>query len=312
MSQGPVIVTVAPTGGFLTRSHHPYVPTQPRDIADDVYRCFEAGASMAALHARRPDDTATCDGTIYRQINDLVREKCDVIINNSTGGGVNGDMVEAGSQVISFAERLRGLEGGAETCTLDAFTAYASTSLGEYLMDTPPSRIKELLERMRDRGIKPEWEVFNPSHITQELRLLAEEGEYDRQPYLVNLVLGMDAVFQNALPYEPKILDWMVGLLPPSAVFTATVCGDQQIRGLTHSLLLGGHVRVGIEDTPFAATGVPMSNVQQVEHIVRIIRELGLEPATPSEAREILGLTGSTSVLEPSDETEQGATKWHA
>jgi 3-keto-5-aminohexanoate cleavage enzyme len=295
-----VIVTVAPTGGFLTKSQQPHIPTQPEEIADDVARCVSAGASVAALHARRPDDEATCDRNIYRQINKLVRERCDVVINNSTGGGVNGDMLVAGTNVISFDARREGLFAGADTCTMDGFTAYASTPIGEFLMDTPPSRIRQLLREMGELGIKPEWEVFNPSHLVSDMQQLTGEG-FDEPPYIVNIVLGMDGVFQNALPYKPEILEDLVSWLPPQTVFTATLCGDLQMEAMAHALALGGHVRVGIEDVPFDRHGTPQSNLEQVQRAVALVEAMGLALATPSDARDILGLPERTHVNDPSE-----------
>ncbi|MEN0140161.1 MAG: 3-keto-5-aminohexanoate cleavage protein [Rhodococcus sp. (in: high G+C Gram-positive bacteria)] len=285
-----VIVTIAPTGGFLTRSDHPFVPTQPEEIAVDVARCHAAGASMAAIHARRPDDAATCDADIYRRINTLVRQRCDVVVNNSTGGGINGDMVhvrEDGSRVVDWDARLQGLDGGADTCTLDAITAYITSPTGEVLMDTPPSRAAELAAAMADRGIKPEWEAFNPTHLLQEICTLTAPRP---GPHLVNVVLGLDHTFQNAMPYTPRTLQHMVELLPDDSVFSVSINGPEQMRGLTHALLLGGHVRVGIEDNACLDRGEPAENVRFVDHIVTIIERLGLSPASPSEARTILGL----------------------
>lgn len=94
MTKRKVIVTIAPTGGMAHKSQNPHLPTQPGEIADDVQRCWNAGASVVAIHARRPDDGATCNADIYRDINTRIRAKgCDIVINNSTGGGVHGDMV---------------------------------------------------------------------------------------------------------------------------------------------------------------------------------------------------------------------------
>jgi uncharacterized protein (DUF849 family) len=289
---GKVVVTIAPTGGFLTRADNPYVPVRPEEIAEDVRRCHDAGASMAALHARRPDGQATCDAATYRRINTLVRERCDIVINNSTGGGVNGDMVRRtadGRLVVDWEQRLQGLDGGAETCTLDAFTAYATGGGAEVLMDTPSSRARELARLMREKGIKPEWEALNPAHLAHEVTALIREG-FDDAPHLVNIVLGLQHVFQNAMPYSPRTLQYMVDLLPAGSVFSVSVAGPEQTRGLTHALLLGGHVRVGLEDNAQYTPGRTAENVRFVERIVRIIGELGLEPATPAEARKILGL----------------------
>lgn len=95
MSKRKVIVTIAPTGGMAHKSQNPHLPTQPEEIAADVVACWKAGASVAAIHARRPDDGATCDAEVYRDINRRIRAAgCDIVLNNSTGGGVHGDMIK--------------------------------------------------------------------------------------------------------------------------------------------------------------------------------------------------------------------------
>jgi 3-keto-5-aminohexanoate cleavage enzyme len=290
MTGRPVIVTVAPTGGALTMTDHPYLPTQPEDIAEEVARCSQAGASVAALHARRPDEGATCDPAVYRRINALVRERCDVVINNSSGGGLTGDMIRHTDDgtVIDRAQRLSAVEAGADTCTLDTITAYVTSQGGETLMASPPSFARELAESMRRAGVKPEWEVFNPAHVVVDM---ADLRAMDSAPYIVNLVLNQHRAFQNALPYTPRILRNLVEMLPDGSVFSATVCGPDPVPGLTDAIELGGHVRVGLEDSPFDADGTPSTNVEQVERIVRVIRELGCEPATPVQARRLLGLS---------------------
>ena len=132
MSKRKVIVTIAPTGGMAHKSQNPHLPTQPAEIAADVVRCWNAGASVAAIHARRPDDGATCDAEVYRDINRRIRAAgCDIVINNSTGGGVHGDMVKplpGGRWEIAFDERVKGMDAGAEMCTLDATTLNLSAS----------------------------------------------------------------------------------------------------------------------------------------------------------------------------------------
>lgn len=292
MASRKVIITVAPTGGFATKADNPHVPTQPEEIAADVKRCYDAGASVAALHARRPDDQATCDGAIYRRMNELIRSRCDIVINNSTGGGVNGDMVasDAGALAeVRWEARLEGLDGGADTCTMDAMTFTACLGGREVLMHTPPSRCRELAQRMMERGIKPEWEAFSPTHLLQDCRALIAAG-FDRPPYLFNIVLGLDKVFQGALPYTPKLLQMMVELLPDQSVFNVSTIGPDQLHATTHALLLGGHIRVGLEDNLYYAPGRLGSNVEFVERAVRIVRELGMEPATAAEAQRMFGL----------------------
>jgi 3-keto-5-aminohexanoate cleavage enzyme len=286
-----VIVTIAPTGGMASKKQNPDLPTQPEEIAEDVFRCYNAGASVVAVHARRADDQATCDPAVYKRINSLIRARCDIVINNSTGGGINGDMVRQapnGYPEIMFEERIKGMEAGAEMCTLDPTTIIASFEEREILMNTSPERCRQLATMMKERSIKPEWEVFSPTHLLQDVQACIE-AELDEPPYFINFVLGVNA-FQGALPYTPKILQQMVDMMPKDAIFNVSAIGPFQLNAGVQSILLGGHVRVGLEDNLYYSKGRLAKNIEQVDRIVRIIRDLGLEPATPAEAREIIGL----------------------
>jgi 3-keto-5-aminohexanoate cleavage enzyme len=288
-----VIVTVAPTGGMGTKQDNPNLPTQPLEIAETVARCCELGASVAAIHARRPqDDRATCNPEIYTEINALVRERCDIIINNSTGGGVSGDVIlgdrAVGMEVLDFEHRLGGADAAPEMATADTWTDVISFGGAELLVDTPPSKCERLVRHLQERGVKPEWEVMQPAHILEGMIPLCEAG-YDTPPYFANIVLGV-ASFQNALPYTPKLLQMMVELLPPESIFCVSAIGRAQLPATTMSVLLGGHVRVGLEDNLYLSAGRLATNEELVERTVRIIRELGHEPATPAEAREMMGL----------------------
>ncbi|OBZ97608.1 3-keto-5-aminohexanoate cleavage protein (plasmid) [Pararhizobium polonicum] len=292
MAERKVIVTIAPTGGMASKAMNPNLPTQPDEIAEDVYRCYNAGASVVAVHARRPDDQATCNPIIYRRINDLIRAKCDIVINNSTGGGVSGDVVGEGPNgypELLWEERIKGVEAGAEMCTLDPTTIIATFEGREMLMNTSPSRCKQLATLMKERGIKPEWEVFSPTHLLQDVTDCINAG-LDQPPYFINFVLSANRGFQGAMPYTPKILTQMVDMMPNGALFNVSAIGAAQLNAGVQSILMGGHVRVGLEDNLYYARGKLATNVEQVERIVRIIRDLGLEPATPEEARDLIGL----------------------
>jgi uncharacterized protein (DUF849 family) len=293
MSKPKIIVTIAPTGGMASKKQNPHLPTRPHEIAEDVIQCFNAGASVAALHARRAsDDEATCDPAVYAEMNALIRAKCDIVLNNSTGGGISGDMIHQlnnGLWEINFDERVKGMEApGAEMCTLDAQTVCASFGDKEILVPTTPKRTRQLAEMMKARGIKPEWEVFSLEDIVQDVNRAIAEG-LDEAPYFINIVLGVNA-FQGALPYTPKILQLMVEHLPKDCVFNVSAIGTAQLPATTQSILLGGHVRVGLEDNLYYQQGEHATNVKLVERMVRIVRELGYEPATPAEARQIMGL----------------------
>jgi 3-keto-5-aminohexanoate cleavage enzyme len=292
MRKSKLIVTVAPTGGMASKAQNPNLPTQPEEIAESVYRSFKEGASVAALHARRPDDQATCNADIYRDINARIRAKCDIVINNSTGGGSSGDMLIArpdGLYESDFEERLKGCEAGAEMATFDGMTFVDVHGGKEILVVTPPSRCETLVKRMIDRGIKPEWEVFAPNHILQDVTRLIQKG-YDKPPYYINMVLGADKGFQGAMPYSHDVLNAMIAALPPQSIFCVSAIGPAQLPATTQAMLLGGHVRVGLEDNNYYAKGQLATNEQLVARAVRIATELGIEVATPGEARDILGL----------------------
>lgn len=287
-----VIVTVAPTGGMVKKSQTPHLPTQPAEIAASAKRSYDEGASIVAVHARRPDDQATCDPAIYRDINARIRDACDIIINNSTGGGVDGDMtreIEPGLHEIMFSERMKGLDAGAEMATFDAHTVLASFGGREILVNTSPQRCDLMAQRFIETGIKPEWECFCLPHLMQDpLRLI--KGGFDKAPYWINFVLGGERGFQNASPYMPAVLDQLVAHLPEGALFCVSGIGRAQFPATTHAVLAGGHVRVGLEDNIYLGPGELATNEQLVAKMVRIIRELGYEPATPTEARDMLGL----------------------
>lgn len=287
-----VIVTVAPTGGFAGKEQNPDLPVQPDEIAEDVAKCREAGASIAAIHARNPDGSATCDPEIYSKINRKVRDRCDIIINNSTGGGFGGDMDKdlPGDRIeADWEERKKGLEAeGVEMATFDCFTTAVSVGDKTQILDTSMDRCRELGDRFEERGIKPEWEVFAPTHI-ETVKQLIDEG-YDEPPYYINIVLNGHRTFQDAMPYKPEILQNMVSQLPDESRLCVSAIGPAQLPATTHSVLLGGNLRVGLEDNLYYDEDELATNVELVERAVRIIRELGHEPATPAEAREMLGL----------------------
>lgn len=291
MADRKVILTIAPTGGMADKTVTPHLPTQPEEIAADVARCHEAGAAVVAVHARRPDDGATCDPGIYRRINELIRERCDIVINNSTGGGISGDMIATlpdGRQEISFAERIKGTMAGAEMCTFDPHIQCMHRDDLELLLDTSWSRCIELAEAMKARCIKPEWEIMSLSDLNWVTELIAMG--YDEPPHYFNIVLGTNKLMSGATPYTPRNLQRFVEDLPKDSLFCVSAIGPAQLPAAVHSLILGGQARVGLEDNIYYSRGRLATNVELVERMARIVTELNMEPATPAEAREMLGL----------------------
>lgn len=135
--------------------------------------------------------------------------------------------------------------------------------------------------------------MFNPAHILQDVTRLIAKG-YDEPPYFINMVLGTDRNFQGGMPYSHDLLASMVRMLPPQSVWCLSAIGPAQLPGTTQALLMGGHIRVGLEDNNYYGRGVLATNEMLVARSVRIMRELGMEPASPDEARGMLGLSPLT------------------
>lgn len=273
-----VIITVAQTGAITNKSLNPNVPEQPGEIADAAYDCFKEGAAICHIHARDKAGENSSEIDIFQDIHGRIREKCNIIIQDSTGGGPN----------LTQEERIKCLDAGPEMASLNMGTMMRIS--GPYKgvpWSNMPHEIDYYVSEMRKRGIKPEMEVYSHAMVSEVRRLIAD-GLVEK-PYCVNIVLGMR--YQGAEPATPETLVSIVRQLPEGAMFNCTGVGSAQTTLGTMAMLLGGNVRVGLEDNIYYRKGeLASSNAQLVARMVRIARELGKEPATPDEAREYLGL----------------------
>lgn len=273
-----VIITVAQSGAITNKRLNPNVPEQPDEIADSAFACFNEGAAVCHIHARDPRGENTADVNIFRAIHEGIREKCNIIIQDSTGGGPN----------LSQEERIQCLEAKPEMASLNMGSLMRVR--GPYkgvAFCNLPEEIDHYLNRMREMGIKPEMEVYSHA-MMHEARRLIESGVLVK-PYYVNLVMGMR--YQGAEPATPETLMSLSGMLPDGALFNCTAVGAAQLPMTTMAMIMGGAVRVGLEDNIYYRRGeLASSNAQLVARTVRIAKELGKEPATPDEARQILRL----------------------
>lgn len=276
-----VIITVAQTGAITNKKLNPNVPEQPSEIAQSAYECFNEGAAICHVHARDAAGENTADIAIFQDIHDRIRQKCNLIIQDSTGGGPN----------LSQEERINCLKAGPDMASLNMGTLMRVS--GPYKgvpWSNMPDEIDQYLADFNRRGIKPELEVYSHAML-QEVRRLIGQGLVAK-PYYINLVLGMR--YQGAEPATPDTLFSLVRQLPPDSIFNCTGVGQAQTGLGVLSMILGGCVRVGLEDNIYYARGeLAQSNAQLVARMVRLARELGKEPATPDEARQYLGLTAS-------------------
>ena len=267
-----VIVTAALTGGVQGKETVPNLPETPEEIGSAARECERAGASIVHLHARKPNGERAFSTERFQEVTDAVRSRTEnVIVQHSTGGTAAADEVRAEPLRTDPAPDMASLDMG----PLNRYAKLTS--------ENTRGLVDDLHEEMLERGIKPELEVFNGGHLNESLRIW---DELESPPY-VNLVFGGGT---TTIPH-PRNLVTMVENLPDGTEFNVLGFGPHQLPMTTQGLLLGGHVRVGLEDNRYYRHGEPAeSNAQLVERAVRIANELERPVADPDEARAILGM----------------------
>ena len=277
LPENKVIITVAQTGAIVTKKINPHVPEQPDEIAASALECYNEGAAIVHIHARDKTGENSAEVGIFREIHDKIRARCPLVIQDSTGGGPN----------LSQEERIACLQAEPEMASLNMGTMMRIS--GPYKgvpWSNMPEEIEQFVGRMNERGIKPEMEVYSHAMLRDVQNLIAKG--LIQKPYYIDLVLGMR--YQGACDATPKMLLSLIDMLPADAYFNCSAVGPAQLPITSLAMLLGGCVRVGLEDNAYYKRGELATNAQLVARTVRIARELGKEPATPAEARQILGL----------------------
>ncbi|MEU3718051.1 beta-keto acid cleavage family enzyme [Streptomyces californicus] len=287
-----VIITCALTGAGDTVGRSPHVPVTPEQIAASAVEAAGAGAAVVHIHVRDPETGAPSrEPRLYREVVERIRETgTDVVINLTAGMG--GDLVidpEAplrhlpGTDLVGGLERLPHVEDLLpDICTLDCGSLNFGD--GSNLYVSTPDMLRTGARRIQELGVRPELEIFDTGQLWFAKQLLAE-GLLD-DPTVFQLCMGVPW----GAPADPGVLMSMVNMLPEGARWASFALGRMQMPWVAQSILLGGHVRVGLEDNLYLAKGVKATNGQLVERAVRITESLGSRVATPDEAREQLGL----------------------
>jgi len=284
-----LIVTVAPTSNFHGKDANPALPFSPEEVADAVYECWNEGASIVHIHGRDAKGLPTNDPGFFQQADGLIRDKqCDIIIQHS--------MAPANPVLLGLKEG--DVNDGMRTTTTTPPPEMASLEVAPSNIIADGKVYNMLWDRLwaeraakylKDKGIKPEVEIYNNSDM-DDLEYLIEKDVLTK-PYYVSFVLGMHRVNNQASRYSPKHLMHLVDLLPNDSIFSVLGIGPVEFQATTLSILLGGNVRVGFEDNIYIKKGkLAESNAESVAKIVRIARELGREIASPGETREVLGI----------------------
>ena len=273
----PVIITVAITGALPRKKDNPAVPVTPAEQIESTHAAYDAGASIVHIHVRNPDESPSSDPDLYGQVQEGIRKHCPgMIVQFSTGG--------------------RGREQSARGAMLNLKPDMASLATGSVnfptsIYENPPDFVEGLAQTMLERGIKPEIEVFDLSMLYNAANLV-KKGLLKSPPH-VQFVMGIP----NAMPARRSIFDFLraeiVDVLP-GATWVAAGIGRYQWEINQWCLGTGGHCRTGLEDnTRFDQSRLAASNAELVQKIVDVCERYDRRPATPADARRILGLPAS-------------------
>jgi len=266
-----LLITVAGVGAEVMRSQQPHLPLLPDEVGEEYGRACDAGATIGHVHGRRPDGTPTQDLETFRAYSAAIRARCPIVQQFSTGGAVGMDV----------EERIAALALKPDMATLTLGTC----NFGDDIFENSLPTIRTILGRIRQFGIVPELEIFDDGMLATAdflfgKGLLAPPAHFD-------FVLGVP----GAAAATPENLTHFARSIPVGCTWTVAGIGRRQTAMATMAIAMGGHVRVGFEDNIFYRKGeLADSNARFVERVVRIAREVGREPASISEARQMLRL----------------------
>ena len=267
------IINAALTGAFTSKEHNPAVPLTPKEIAEDAYACWQAGAAVVHLHMRDEKGAGTMDINRFRETFHLIREKCDVVINLTTSGDLNATDETRMAHFIELKPELASYDAG------------TMNWMHKTLFINHPEFLEKLGLKMQEVGVKPEMEIFDPGMF------------YNTAYYMKKGVLKAPGYYQFCMGAPGGIaatvenLVYLKSLLPADAQWSAFGIGAGHLPILFATIALGGHIRVGLEDNVYYKKGqLAKSNPEFVERAARLIGEADREVATPAEARTILGL----------------------
>ena len=279
MENNKVIISCAMTGAVTPKEKNAAVPVTPQEIADDVYKVWKAGAAICHLHMRDDKWQGTMDAKRFAETVKLIRahEDCDIIINCTSSGEF----------------------GASDERRIEHFKEVPEIEIGSYDVGTflwgggstfynTPDFLKMTAEVYKEHNVKPECEIFDMGMVSNA-KWMIKNGMLENTPehpmfcqLVLGVVGGMDATVENLI--------YLVNHLPEGAMWSTTGIGTGHLPILYATIAMGGHVRVGLEDNLYMARGVKATNVSLVERAVDAVKEFNKQPATPAEARQMLGL----------------------
>ena len=288
-----VIITCAITGAGETTDKSEHVPVTPEQIANSALEAAKAGAAIVHCHVRDPKTgKGSRNPDYYEEVVDRIREKDSQVVINLTAG-MGGDLVIGpdtnpmnfgeGTDLVGALERLQHVERiRPDICSLDCGSLNFGDTNEVYI--STPEMLREMTQKVKSLGVRPELEIFDTGNLWFAETMIAE-GLLD-PPFWIQLCLSIP----YGTPMDIGILYAMVNRLPENAEFTSFGLGAMQMPMVAQSVILGGHVRVGLEDNLYLEKGVLATNADLVKKAVNIIELMGASIQSPNEARKTLNL----------------------
>ena len=300
------VITAAITGSIHTPTMSDYLPITPKQIADEAVRACEAGAAVCHVHARNPETGMPVpDLNLMKEIITGIKSRCNMVVCITTGGGFGMTIEQRVAPVDLYKPELASFNAGSINFALfpviPRYKEWKFEYEKQYLAMTEDfifantfKSMREYCAKFNETGTKPEFEIYDAGMVNNVAFMI--QAGYVKKPVYIQFVMG---VLGGITPSSENLLflvDYAKKLIGDFE-FSVCVAGRAQFPICTQSLLIGGNARVGLEDNLYLEKGrMAKSNAEQVAKIVRIARELGIDPATPDEARSILGLKGIDKV----------------
>jgi uncharacterized protein (DUF849 family) len=300
------VITAAITGSIHTPTMSDYLPITPDQIVDAAVGAYEAGASVCHIHARNPETGVPVpDVNLMKEIITKIKSRCNIVICITTGGGLGMTTEQRVAPVTLYKPELASFNAGSINFALFPVIPrykewkfeWEKQYLGmteDFIFANTFKSMKEYCAKFNETGTKPEFEIYDAGMVNNVAFMI--QAGYIKKPVYIQFVMGVLGGITPSSENLMFLVDYANKVIGDFE-FSVCVAGRAQFPICTQSLLIGGNVRVGLEDNLYLDKGrMAKSNAEQVAKIARIARELGIEPATPDEARKILRLTGIDKV----------------
>ncbi len=279
-----VIITAALSGAGTFKNQTPHVPYEPAEFAEEAHKAYKAGAAMVHVHARGEDGMPTHEVDRIRATHDAIKDKTpELIVNLSSAVGMGKTAEQRITQIVEIKPEMASLN--TNTMNFGLLDRSTGQIMIDFVFENTFTMLMNFGKLMEENGVKPEVECYDMGGL-DNFMLIGKQGIFS-EPYNINIVMGVAGGQQ----FRPDAFVAMVNALPPNANFTTCGVGIEEFPTIMQSCLMGGHMRVGLEDNIRMPNGeLAKGSWELVEHAAKVGECMGREPATPDEAREIMGI----------------------